>query len=51
MPYQELSEGIWLGLEDSIEELAKLDFLLDMPIRDRQFNPDMINVSPPTNLE
>jgi hypothetical protein len=51
MPFQELSEGIWLGLEDSIEELAKLDFLLDMPIRDRQFNPDMINVSPPTNLE
>ena len=45
MPYQEISEGIWLGLEESIEGLAKLDFLLDIPIRDREFNPDMLNES------
>ena len=43
MPYQEISEGIWLSLENSIESLAKLDFLLDVPIRDRVFNPDMID--------
>ena len=50
MPYQEISEGIWLSLENSIASLAKLDFLLDVPIRDREFNPDMILESPPRNL-
>jgi hypothetical protein len=43
MPYQEISEGIWLSLEESLEGLAKLDFLLDMPLRDREFNPDILS--------
>ena len=45
-PYQEVSEGIWMTLDTSIESLAKLDYLLDMPLKDRDFNPDIIPFSP-----
>lgn len=41
-PYQEMSEGIWLTLETSIDNLAQLDYLLDIPVIDRDFIPDRI---------
>jgi hypothetical protein len=45
-PYQEMSEGIWMTLGTSIDSLARLDYLLDMPLKDRDFNPDIIQLNP-----
>lgn len=36
-PYQELNEGVVLILEDSLDHLAKLDYLLDLPVLNRDF--------------